>query len=154
MHLINIYKVEGTSMLPTFAPGDRVIIQEGLEVAQGQIVAFQYNSKKFIHRVIYVSKRGKYFLEKGDNDPIISLNTLNNVIGIKIPQELINVENCRIGEITDLLFSLISKYSKNQSFFDFLFTNILPTMLLTHSHKSILIKPLIRKYLFVCNDKK
>lgn len=50
-----IYKVEGNSMSPTLKNNDYVCIKKTKSFKQGDLIAFEYNNKLLVRRVIALS---------------------------------------------------------------------------------------------------
>lgn len=62
-------RVQGNSMLPTFADGDEILIKENAEISPDDIVFSKhpkYNERKIIKRISEIDEKGLLFLI-GDN---------------------------------------------------------------------------------------
>lgn len=59
------FEIAGPSMLPTFQPGDRVLVWRWGTVRQGDTVIFSKNGMTMVKRA--VSKNGDRWVMKGDN---------------------------------------------------------------------------------------
>lgn len=59
------FEISGPSMLPTFQPGDRVLVWRWGTVRQGDTVIFSKNGMTMVKRA--VSKNGDRWIMKGDN---------------------------------------------------------------------------------------
>ncbi len=60
-----LYKVEGTSMLPTLKPGQRILVYRWGKAKVGDLVVFKKEAKTMVKRVEYVEK-GRLNV-RGDN---------------------------------------------------------------------------------------
>jgi hypothetical protein len=57
---------QGVSMLPTIAPGQRVVLRCHADVRPGDIVAVVRGPELLVHRLVAASTSGQWFLLKGD----------------------------------------------------------------------------------------
>lgn len=74
------FEFNGSSMLPTLKPGDRLVVACGGVVHVGDVVVFQLHEKLYIaHRVVSVGSRG--IITRGDN-------VNNNDVRILQPHEI------------------------------------------------------------------
>jgi hypothetical protein len=58
----------GTSMLPSIAPGQPVAVTCGVEPMVGDVAVFRYSDQVGVHRV--VARTATWFLTWGDNNPL------------------------------------------------------------------------------------
>lgn len=61
-----LYKVEGTSMLPTLKPGQRILVYRWGKAKVGDLIVFKKEAKTMVKRVVRVEGEQRYV--KGDNE--------------------------------------------------------------------------------------
>lgn len=61
-----VFRIYGTSMSPTLSDGDIIVAAKGSEFEQGDIIAFYYNNKILVKRVIATSGEWVNIDEKGN----------------------------------------------------------------------------------------
>lgn len=77
--------VSGLSMIPTLAPGERLLVRSDGPMVLGDIVVFQHESQFDVKRVIRIESDGIFV--KGDNDlvseysPTYSLIPYDDILG-------------------------------------------------------------------------
>ena len=81
--------VVGSSMEPTYKPGDVLILRPGLgEITPGMIVSYQAQNRLITHRVIAV--QGESLITQGDNNPepdpwMVPIDTVVGTPAMRIP---------------------------------------------------------------------
>jgi nickel-type superoxide dismutase maturation protease len=58
--------VSGLSMIPTLAPGERVLVRNDGPIVLGDIVVFQHESQFDVKRILHIEADGIFV--QGDND--------------------------------------------------------------------------------------
>jgi signal peptidase I len=75
----------GTSMLPTIAPGQQVVVECGREPAVGDVAVFRLNNQVMVHRV--VAQAGTWLMTWGDanwlpDEPVEASHLIGMVRGV------------------------------------------------------------------------
>ena len=74
---------QGVSMLPTIAPGQRVVLHCNADVEPGDIVAVFRGPEVLVHRLVAVSPSRRWWLLKGDANPFcdIPVTSVGAILG-------------------------------------------------------------------------
>ncbi len=70
--------VAGLSMIPTLAPGERLLVRHDGPIVLGDIVVFRYETQFDIKRVLRIEAEG--IVVKGDNDLVSDFSPTYGVI--------------------------------------------------------------------------
>lgn len=114
---IQVVKINGKSMFPTFYTGDKCFLKKKDKYYLGDILVFEnYNHELVAHRLVYITKFNNYVC-KGDNAYLIEKIDYENIIGYITDVERNNIKiNFKSNDfvLAYLSFAVHNEFCKNK----------------------------------------